>query len=95
MISTMTVPSTNSAALEIESMNWRMIRLEQYAFYHTQIAQGCAQNKHAPAPRPGQPLEEQLIPLDAFDPCSPASSYRGRRVHRGFDQPGYMAGHAI
>src|ERR1700738_2463408 len=37
MISTMTVPSTNSAALEIESMNWRIVRLEQYAFYHTQI----------------------------------------------------------
>jgi hypothetical protein len=58
MISTMTVPSTNSAALEIESMNWRLGRLEQYAFYHTQISQDRAQNKYAPTTRPGRLLEE-------------------------------------
>jgi hypothetical protein len=76
-------------------MNWRIVRLEQYAFYHTQIAQDRAQNKHAPATRPGWPLEEQLIPPDAFDRCSPASSYRDRRVHCEFDQPGYTAGQCL
>src|SRR5260370_41679774 len=88
MISTMTVPSTNSAALEIESMNWRIVRREQYAFYQTQIAQDRAQNKHAPATRPGWALEKTLIPPDAFDPFSPASSYIDPRVPSAIDQPG-------
>src|SRR5260370_35887854 len=88
MISSMTVPSTNSAALEIESMNWRIVRLEQYAFYHTQIAQDRTQNKHAPATRPGWPLEAQLIPPDAFYRGSPASSDRDRPGICEFEPPG-------